>query len=91
MVSGFASGSIAVDVTLDAVVLRAADVDRTTLHEEILGAVDTVAHCRCHVDGGVFDGEVLARLDAVLHVTHHVQRTLLCKLSVALDVEATLL
>ena len=91
MVSSLARRGVAVDVTLDAVVLRAADVYRAALHQEVLGTADAVTCSRSHVDGGVLDGEVLARLDAVLHVANDVQRTLLRKLGMALDVEAALL
>ena len=69
----------------------AAAVNRTALHEKVLGTVDAVAHSRSHVDGGVLDGEVLAGLDAMLHVANDVQRTLLRKLGMPLDIETALL
>ena len=91
MVSGLACRGVAVNVTLDAIVLRATDVNRAALHQEVLSAADAVTCSRSHVDGSVLDGEVLTRLDAVLHVANDVQRTLLRKFGVALDVEAALL
>ena len=79
------------DVTLYAVVAGAADGYRSALHEEVLAAADAVA-CSCgHVNGGILDAEVLTRFDAVLHVSYNIERPLLGKLSVSLDVEAALL
>lgn len=79
------------DIALDAIVGNAADIDRTALHEEELLAVDTVTYCGEDVDGGILDLEVLAALDTVLDVTGDVERTLLCKLGMALDIEAAFL
>ena len=91
MVGGLASRFRALQVTLNAVIARAADVDCAALHEEELLAVDTVAYGRSHVDGGILDGKVLSSLDAVFHVAHDVECTLLGKLGVSLNVEAALL
>ena len=91
MVGGLASGGIAVDVALYAVIARAADVDGAALHEEVFGAVDAVGHGLGDVEGGVFQCHVFACLDGVLRVARHVERAFLGKLGVALDVEASLL
>ena len=80
-----------VDVALDAVICRPADADRAACHLEILSAVDAVADRRLYIDIGVFEREIFARFDAVLEVADDVERALLGKFGVSLDVEAALL
>ena len=91
VVFGLTRRGVAVEVALDAIVARAADVDGAALHQEILVAGDAVTHGGGDVESGVLDGDVLASLDGVLHVAHHVERALLLELGVALHVEAALL
>ena len=91
VVLGDARRGVALEVALDAVVTRTADIKGATLHQEILVARDAVALGRGDVDCGVLDGDILAGLDGVLEVARHVEGALLRKLGVALHIETALL
>ena len=86
MIGSLTSRAIAIDFTLDAVILNTADVDGATFHEEVFVARDTVAYWRCHVDGGILDGEVLTGLDGMFYIALHIQRTFLGKLGMSLNI-----
>ena len=80
-----------IDITLDAVIARTTDMDGTAGHLEELSAVDTVTDCLRYVNGCILHRKILTRLNAVLHVSCHVERSLLGKLRMSLDIEGTLL
>ena len=91
MVGGDACRCVTVEVTLDAIVSGATDIDSSTFHEEILVARDAITYRRSHVDGGVLDADVFTCLDAVFYVAHNVKCTFLLELSVSLHIKAAFL
>ena len=87
VVGGLTSRAVAVKLALYAFVAHSADVDLATLHQEVLVTRNAIANGRCHIDSGILYSDVVACLDGMFHIANNVQRTLLCKLGMPLDVE----
>ena len=91
MTVSLARRGVSVEVTLHTVVTYAREVYLTALHKQELATRDTVSDSGKHVDDSVFRSEVLPCLYAVLYVARDIERALLRKLCVTLDVKASLL
>ena len=80
-----------INIALDTVITCSTDSNGTTLHQEILAAVNAITYCRGDIDHRVLDSEILTCLDSMFHITHNVERSLLGKLGMSLDIETSLL